>query len=79
MSYQACNWALKQRVGSGHLKATLLGMAACYKGRPLSIQEIVAETCRSEATVRRHLNSLSKLGFVSIIGAFAFLNMGEAK
>lgn len=77
MSFQACNWALQQRVGSGYLKATLLAIATCYQGRAVSIDEVVAETSRSEKTIRRHLQLLSSLGFISMVRGFASPNMGE--
>jgi predicted ArsR family transcriptional regulator len=79
MSVQACNWAIQQRVGSGYLKATLLAVATCYRGAAVTIDEIVAETGRSEKTVRRHLRLLSSVGFISVASGLASLNMGEQK
>lgn len=78
MSLPAIDWALKQRVGTGYLKATLVAIAACYRGGTVSREQIEREACRSDRTIRRHLTLLETLGFIKVVGDDVSLKMGDA-
>jgi len=68
MSLQAVEWALAQRVGSGHLKATLVAIACCHRDDvwPVTREQIEAESGLTDRTVSRHLKDLSDRGFITV-------------
>lgn len=69
MSWQAMNWAVSQRVGSGSAKATLFVIAEAANGRTgactLSIPTIAARAELGERTVWSALQALEEQGFIS--------------
>jgi len=67
VSIQAVGWALKQNVSSSGAKFVLVALAnyADEEGRCWPSQkQLAADTCQGERTVRRHLDTLEREGFI---------------